>query len=420
MIALSPVTKLLLAYGVSASGSTMYRLAVPLAIYQNTQSAFLMSVAYASSVIPIILFSLFGGVAADRGNLKKILVVGDILSALIAIVLCISLYWHLNVFVVISLVFLLGCVNAVYAPSFFAAVPAITAKEAIPRTNAIMRVIDGVFQTLGPVMGGLIVAFSSPEAVFLFDATTFLVSTVIILSIKEQRLSASERTVERKSIISDIKDGLLLIWNTPFLRLGLRLFIITNFSFHMFFGSIVFYLSSTLQLSSSYTGIIIATGGAGAAVAAYHSPKLSKFATPGRIISISTIVAGVAMLAFALTDETILIALSLAVILSSGAINTVVFISFTQQIVSSAYIGRVGATNRLVGISLVPIGAMAGGAATAMFGFVEVAMVCAALRMLIGLVSILTPSFVMPTTASQLPRTEDRGTCRRRQNGEQH
>ena len=390
----SEVMRLVAAYAVSAAGSSLYRLAVPLAIYDVSKSSVLMSITYAASILPIILLSLHGGVIADRYNRWFVLVSGDALSVLVCAVLALAFILNAHTAVLIALVFLLAAINAIYEPSFYSSIPLVAEKTAIPTVNSAMRVVDGVLQALGPLIGGLVVILSSASVLFAINGLSFAVSAVLMWTILSGPLRTSPTALpQRPTMQEDILAGIRIIMRTPFLRYGLRLFIFTNLSFHMFFGSLIFYLSDTLKFTSSSVGFVLSIGGIGSAISSLYAPRFLRSASAGTVICISTVFAGTVMLLFPLPSSPMVVGILLAMIFSSGAVNTVLFMSKTQQIVDSSYLGRVGATNRLAGMLLVPIAALAGGIATSMFGFVPVTIVCGLMRLVVGTLSLFANPF---------------------------
>ena len=75
---------LLSGYLFSAMGDWIYKLALPLLIYQLTHSAMDMALTFCLAYLPYVLFSPLGGLLADRLPQQRILFVGDLLSALTA------------------------------------------------------------------------------------------------------------------------------------------------------------------------------------------------------------------------------------------------------------------------------------------------------------------------------------------------
>ena len=87
-------------------------------VWQLTNSALALGVISAIGALPILLFTLFGGVIVDRFSKKKILVLTQIASMALALVLGLLTLLHIiNVWQIALLAFLLGMVNAVDAPA---------------------------------------------------------------------------------------------------------------------------------------------------------------------------------------------------------------------------------------------------------------------------------------------------------------
>src|SRR5713226_3313485 len=78
---------LLAAFFVSSVGDWIFRLAVPLFVFEATRSPVSMAVAYALTFLPFLVVMPFGGLIADRFDRRRVLIVGDLLSAVVISVL---------------------------------------------------------------------------------------------------------------------------------------------------------------------------------------------------------------------------------------------------------------------------------------------------------------------------------------------
>ncbi len=150
-----------------------------------THSGTAMGLVLVASSIPQLLFLLIGGVAADR--LPKLLVLlcsdsGRALAVLIIAVLGwmrLLQLWHL---IGLSLIF--GVAQGFFYPTYRAIPPQLVETEMLASANALTGLSQQMGTLLGPLIGATLVAFSSPAFAFAFDGTTFVVSALCILLIR--------------------------------------------------------------------------------------------------------------------------------------------------------------------------------------------------------------------------------------------
>lgn len=159
-----------------------------------------------------LIFWLLGGVYADRWNRRWTMIATDILRALVlvAMVLIMSLgelqLWHIGLVTAI-----LSALNALFQPALIASLPEIVPDtRQLQATNALMDVTTRVAMSIAPVLAGYLLALTSAENLFLFDALTFIVSAVAIYGIGSKYKWKAD-TAKRKNIRADIIEGFQLI-----------------------------------------------------------------------------------------------------------------------------------------------------------------------------------------------------------------
>ncbi|MEU0572705.1 MFS transporter, partial [Nonomuraea sp. NPDC005983] len=172
---------LLAAFLTSSLGTWIYRLALPLLVYDLTGSALGTGLVYVMEYLPYLALGMFGGVLADRFDRGRVLVLGDTLcgaiTAVLAVVVTVRVRQLWPIYLVASL---LAAVDPLYQPAFRAMVPSLVRPERLPQANARIHIGEHAVNMAGPVVGGaLVVAFGYQVAVYA-DAGTFLLSALLI------------------------------------------------------------------------------------------------------------------------------------------------------------------------------------------------------------------------------------------------
>lgn len=110
---------LLLGYFISSVGNWLYQLALPLLVYELTNSPLSMAVTYGLAYLPYVLFLPIGGVIADRVNRQRLLVVGDFISALVCGLLALAVWQGItSMLIIYPAVFILAGVTPLYHSAF--------------------------------------------------------------------------------------------------------------------------------------------------------------------------------------------------------------------------------------------------------------------------------------------------------------
>lgn len=182
-------------------------LTVPLLgiIYDLTDNPFITSLVLVVQSAPLFLLGSFGGYLADRFDRKKVLAISEFLSGLVVLLILYAVTTESVAFILFSFG-MLSIVGFSYMPTSDAALPNVVKKENLAEANVIFFSSWGIMAGLGAGLGGFLTTIISRNLLFTIDFLSFLISALIVFSIKN---NLSETSVEetRKVEIS-YKDGL--------------------------------------------------------------------------------------------------------------------------------------------------------------------------------------------------------------------
>jgi MFS family permease len=156
-------------------------------IVQITGSASAVGGALVARLLPT-LASPLAGVLADRLDRRVILIASDLVRA----VLVLGMVFARDLLVLYALVFLLGSARTLFNPTIRAAFPSVVGEGDLTRANALVSGAFSVSITVGPAIGGLLVATVGVEVAFLLDAVTYLISAAFLSRIPLPRPQESE------------------------------------------------------------------------------------------------------------------------------------------------------------------------------------------------------------------------------------
>ncbi|MCT4791263.1 MULTISPECIES: MFS transporter [Exiguobacterium] len=185
------------------------------------------------TLLPRIFLMVFGGVIADRFN-KSIILRYSSLLRFTFVLLLLSVY-HFELLTIVPLAlfaFTFGCIDAFFSPASASLLPLLVSKEDLTRANSILQTSNQMALFSGPLLGGVLLTFSSFHFIFLTIALFLLLASLGTFFIREHPVDNPTRT----SAWLELVQGFHYVFADPYLRRILFLLIIINF---FFFGPLL-------------------------------------------------------------------------------------------------------------------------------------------------------------------------------------
>ena len=192
----------------SSIGTWMQIVAQGWLIYRLTHSPFLLALDQFLGGIPIFLFSLIGGVVADRIERRKILLVSQYMQMASAAILTVLVatgvvhVWH-----ILCLSFVSGLAQAFGAPAYSALIPTLVDREDMPNAIALNSIQFNMAVTIGPALAGQTLAKLGEKWCFGLNAVSFL-APIISLTIITTRFLPVPTT---ESMFTSLKQGIKFV-----------------------------------------------------------------------------------------------------------------------------------------------------------------------------------------------------------------
>jgi MFS family permease len=203
---------------VSQFGTWMQRTAVVWVVYSMTHSALLLGITIFAEQFPSFIFSIPGGVAADRYNRYTVIKITQITSMIQAVLLAVLVITgHMAVWAILLLSVILGIINAFDVPARQALINDVVASPAdLPNALSLSTATASLAQLLGPALSGIVLSAFGAGVCFLLNAASF---GAVIISLLLMKLPAYLPKKTNKKVITDFAEGFAYIKNTP--RIGL-------------------------------------------------------------------------------------------------------------------------------------------------------------------------------------------------------
>jgi MFS family permease len=192
----------------STIGTWMQEVAQNWLVLQLTNSPFLLGLDAFLGDIPIFLFSLVGGVLADRID-RRFILIGSQVVQMISAALLATLIWtgHIQIWHILTLSFVVGTAQSFGGPAYSALVPSLVEKEDVPNAIALNSIQFNLARVIGPVLGGLAMKYTGAAWCFALNSLSFL---AVIVSLLRLNINFSPpRTGE--SVMTSMKQGFTFI-----------------------------------------------------------------------------------------------------------------------------------------------------------------------------------------------------------------
>ena len=218
---------------ISQIGDKFYMLAVAFLVLKTTGSPAKMGLVLFCSVFPSMLLGFISEAFLDSYSRKAIIVSADVGRGLIVSGVCVLYYLGaLSFAMLLAAQLLLSVCTAFFDPAIPAIIPQIVKREQLTRANSQTQFVSGISTIIGPMLGGLTVAWAGYLTVFIINAGSYLFSAFFESFI---RLPARENSAGgHTKIVDDILDGCRYVYA----RKSLVMILVMMGVIHFFVGSI--------------------------------------------------------------------------------------------------------------------------------------------------------------------------------------
>jgi len=334
---------------VSSVGTWMQILAQAWLVLTITQSPFYLGLDAFLAGIPVFLFSILGGVVADRVERRRVLLCSQYIQMASAGILTLLLIFHVvrvpsgphqlgsGIWYILCLSFISGTAQSFGGPAYSALIPMLVKKEDMPNAIALNSIQFNLARVLGPAIGGIVFDRLGATWCFGLNSLSFL-APVISLTILSTRY-LPEKTGE--SVWTSMKQGFHFIRRQGAMEALIVLaFAMTALGFPMM-TFLPWFAKSVFRGGPWTFTLFLCSSGIGAVIGSLGVAWLGNVSHKGRIALASLVWLGVGITGFALSTS---VALSCAILFFTGIGLMTVFAnvnSLVQLITPNEMRGRV-------------------------------------------------------------------------------
>jgi MFS family permease len=357
---------LLRASSVSMLGSHVSTIAYPLLVLRLTGSPLTAGCVAFAATAPSILAYLPAGALVDRWNPRKAMLVSELgrgtAIATVAVTLALG---KPAVVLLIAVAVAEGVLEVVSGLAERCYLGSLVAGDEVESALVRSEARTHMVLVAGRPLGGLLFEIG-PVFPFLADVLTFIYSAFTLVIIKNDGQSTDQTarprvSTSQSSLMNDIRQAFLWIYNDKFLRMTIILFSTGTLIFQ---ALIIIFISDAhdRNLSALAIGVVLAASGVGGAFGSATAPRLLRKTSYSWIrIQAWVWMAGFLLLILATGKNCIFTAMIMAALGFTGALGNISLDTHLMQKADRQMLARVTSVNRLVALAACALGPVLGG-----------------------------------------------------------
>lgn len=283
---------------VSETGSQMQIVAVAWQVYEITRNPASLGLIGVANFLPILLFSLVGGLVADKLDRKKLLILSQSSMAILAFILFMLTLFHLiNPWIIYFVLVLNSTAQSFSLPTRQAVLPYLVPKEYFMNAVSLHTLQWQSAAMIGSAIAGILIATSGVSSVYLFNALSFLVFIITVFKIT---IPLQSKRQEVSFSLESILEGIRFVFKTPILYTIMILDFLATF-----FGTATIlmpvFAKDVLHVGPQGLGLLYSAPAIGGVLAGILLSSLHKIENQGKVIIGSIILYGFATIGFGLS-----------------------------------------------------------------------------------------------------------------------
>jgi len=407
---------------VSNVAALFYSFAVSFYILKITENnALIQGVYLAIGGITFCVFTLFGGVVADRFNKAKIMYICDYLKGAIIIGFTFLLMfviksteWKVASLFIVTV--FLNAIAGLFSPASSALLPQIVEENQFQQAQSYFSILSSFQSIIGVVLAGILYALVPINVLFFIVGGCYILSAISEMFIKYT--SEYEKRNEKltfKAVFGDIKDGFKYLASIKALLILLVCILFVNFFFSPIFDNFPPYFISTdiagsnyffhenmaPEMWSSFFSVAVALGSLIMGIVlsslkqAEKCNKIVRWAMMGISLLVILLMFFYALFANNVIDINTLLILLLVILFHVGASIILINVpssTATMKIVDKDKFGKISSVISIGSQGLIPLSMFLGGIALTYIGSLGLLIACASGLLITSLVLFFAPS----------------------------
>jgi MFS family permease len=389
---------------ISIVGSQMQQWALFWHISQLSKDPIAVSIVGGVRFVAVLLFSLIGGLVADRYNRKTILFLTQSISMLVALALgLLTLSGDIRLWHIYALTGIQAAAMAFDLPARQSLVPNLVPREALPSAFSLQSIAFNTGSIVGPALSGVVIGYLGQEYVYLINSVTFL--AVIVALILLGPIPQTKSVVQRglRAALNDIHDGVTFIRKQPLILSTMILDFIATF-FSSANTLLPYFAQNIIHVGEVAYGWLAAASSIGAVLVGFVVSQYHQVRQQGPLLLGSVVLFGIATIVFGVSRWYGLVFLALAVSGAADSMSTIIRNTIRQLNTPDSLRGRMTSINQIFFMGGPQLGEIEAGAVAQFFG-VPFAIITGGIGTILGVWLIISiwPSLLRYRGDEQVP-----------------
>jgi MFS family permease len=353
---------------ISMIGSQMQQWALFWHISQLSKDPIAVSIVGGVRFVAVLIFSLIGGLVADRYNRRNILFFTQSTALIIAAILGLLTLtgriqlWHIYVLTAIQAITM-----AFDLPARQSLVPNLVPREILPSAFSLQSIAFNTGAVLGPALSGIVIGYLGQEAVYFINAASFLAVIFALMALGD--IPQTQVAVQRglKAALVDIRDGVHFIRQQPLIMSTMILDFIATF-FSSANTLLPWFSQNVLHVGEVAYGWLAAAQSIGAVTVGLIASQYSHIRKQGPLVMGAVLAFGVATILFGVSRWYSVVFVALVLIGASDAVSTIIRNTIRQMHTPDSMRGRMVSITQIFFSGGPQLGEIEAGAMAQFFG----------------------------------------------------
>jgi MFS family permease len=351
---------------ISLTGTWLQQVAQGWLVYRLTGSAFLLGLTTTIGSLPMLALAVWGGVAADRYNKHRIILITQCCAMMLALTLGgLALSGVVTIWHVVVLAALLGVVNAFDMPARQAFVPEIVGREGLMNAIALNSTVFNAARVLGPAVAGALIGQVGVAWCFVLNGASY---AAVIAGLLRMRLPPFQPRDGGDSVLAHALGGFAYVRGTPIILALIALNATCGIFGWSYAVLMPVFARDVFHGGSTTYGFLMSASGAGALVGSLVLASYGSVARRDAMVFGGLAAFAIALIGFTLAPHVLPAAACLAVAGACGIVSSATSNTCVQSLVPDELRGRVMGIWSLVFAGATPIGSFEAGTLAQQFG----------------------------------------------------
>jgi len=272
-------------------------------------SAFEIAKILSFTIIPVFLIGPLAGVYVDRWDRRRTMYACDLLRSALVLTIPLFLFYTKYMSPIYLIIFVVFCLGRFFVPAKLSIIPDLVDTKDLLIANSLVNITGMIAAILGFGISGVLVEWLGARSGFYLDALSFLVSGVLIFLITKRSNASmslkkvSQEIVEviKKSVVQEIKDGVLYFVNNKDIRFTAGVTFIVWSALGAIYVILIVFVQKTLHSATKDLGLLVMFLGIGLFLGSLIYGRFGQRLSHYKTIFASLVLSGIMLIVFALT-----------------------------------------------------------------------------------------------------------------------